>query len=236
MPRCHDHKYDPIPTADYYSLYGVFASSEEPNDLPTVGDPALTPGYDEFQQELARLQGELAAFKSRKRDELIASARQHATDYVVRAITKEPEESLQQLPFIALKGEDFKPRLVRRWQEFLTRTAKADHPVLGPLAELALLPDNEFPQKSAAILARWKAVPVGTETGQLNPLVQAALENNAPQTKLDLARVYGQLFSDTYAASQSAAAPSADAAAAAPAAADSWHPGRTGLSDRHRRG
>ncbi|QDU89744.1 Planctomycete cytochrome C [Pirellulimonas nuda] len=27
--RCHDHKYDPIPTADYYSLYGVFASSEE---------------------------------------------------------------------------------------------------------------------------------------------------------------------------------------------------------------
>src|SRR5690606_28187443 len=26
--RCHDHKYDPIPTADYYSLYGVFASSK----------------------------------------------------------------------------------------------------------------------------------------------------------------------------------------------------------------
>jgi hypothetical protein len=28
--RCHDHKYDPIPTADYYALYGVFASSHEP--------------------------------------------------------------------------------------------------------------------------------------------------------------------------------------------------------------
>src|SRR5262249_4335015 len=28
--RCHDHKFDPIPTRDYYSLYGVFqASSEE---------------------------------------------------------------------------------------------------------------------------------------------------------------------------------------------------------------
>src|SRR4029078_11105134 len=23
--RCHDHKFDPIPTKDYYSLYGVFA-------------------------------------------------------------------------------------------------------------------------------------------------------------------------------------------------------------------
>jgi hypothetical protein len=30
--RCHDHKYDPIPQADYYSLYGVFASSTEPKD------------------------------------------------------------------------------------------------------------------------------------------------------------------------------------------------------------
>ena len=27
--RCHDHKFDPIPTEDYYSLYGVLASSVE---------------------------------------------------------------------------------------------------------------------------------------------------------------------------------------------------------------
>ncbi len=26
--RCHDHKYDPIPTSDYYALAGVFASTE----------------------------------------------------------------------------------------------------------------------------------------------------------------------------------------------------------------
>lgn len=29
--RCHDHKFDPIPTKDYYSLYGVFANTAEPN-------------------------------------------------------------------------------------------------------------------------------------------------------------------------------------------------------------
>ena len=39
--RCHDHKYDPIPTKDYYSLYGVFASSSEPNDKPLLGKGAL---------------------------------------------------------------------------------------------------------------------------------------------------------------------------------------------------
>jgi hypothetical protein len=28
--RCHDHKFDPIPTSDYYSLYGFFSSSRFP--------------------------------------------------------------------------------------------------------------------------------------------------------------------------------------------------------------
>jgi len=33
--RCHDHKYDPVSQADYYSLYGVFDSSEEPGGEPS---------------------------------------------------------------------------------------------------------------------------------------------------------------------------------------------------------
>lgn len=41
--RCHDHKFDPVPTQDYYSLYGVFASSTEPADTPisprTISEP-----------------------------------------------------------------------------------------------------------------------------------------------------------------------------------------------------
>src|SRR5205814_3167029 len=51
--RCHDHKYDPIPTADYYSLYGVFASSREPAELPRNGaePPAQVA---EYEAELAK--------------------------------------------------------------------------------------------------------------------------------------------------------------------------------------
>ena len=37
--RCHDHKFDPIPTADYYSLHGIFASTIEPD-----GEAADRPG------------------------------------------------------------------------------------------------------------------------------------------------------------------------------------------------
>jgi mono/diheme cytochrome c family protein len=50
--RCHDHKFDPIPQADYYSLYGVFASSVEPKDLPQIAEPERTPAYLAFEKEL----------------------------------------------------------------------------------------------------------------------------------------------------------------------------------------
>jgi hypothetical protein len=35
--RCHDHKYDPIPTTDFYALRGVFNSTVEPAELPLIG-------------------------------------------------------------------------------------------------------------------------------------------------------------------------------------------------------
>ncbi|MBI1311013.1 DUF1549 domain-containing protein [bacterium] len=38
--RCHEHKYDPISQADYYGLYGVFASSTEP-EKPEGAMPLL---------------------------------------------------------------------------------------------------------------------------------------------------------------------------------------------------
>src|SRR5207248_5588592 len=48
--RCHDHKFDPIPQKDYYSLYGVFASSIEPRDLPLIGMPERTASYLAFEK------------------------------------------------------------------------------------------------------------------------------------------------------------------------------------------
>ena len=52
--RCHDHKFDPIPTEDYYSLYGVFGSSVEPKELPLIGEPKRTPEVPAFQAEVAK--------------------------------------------------------------------------------------------------------------------------------------------------------------------------------------
>lgn len=49
--RCHDHKSDPIPTADYYSLYGVFASSHSPMELPLIGLPTVPELHADYLSE-----------------------------------------------------------------------------------------------------------------------------------------------------------------------------------------
>jgi hypothetical protein len=63
--RCHDHKFDPISTADYYALAGIFFSTRlipgpVPGNTPLVRVPLLT------QDELNKLQTRETADKRRR--------------------------------------------------------------------------------------------------------------------------------------------------------------------------
>jgi hypothetical protein len=73
--RCHDHKFDPIPQKDYYSLYGVFASSVEPRELPLLVERIPGPDGSAFQIELDRLKGEKERFEKDNARELKAGNR-----------------------------------------------------------------------------------------------------------------------------------------------------------------
>lgn len=72
--RCHHHKFDPVTTADYYALYGIFASTvyafpgSEEKKRPRDFVPLVPPAEAEMrartqEKELARLSAELAALE-----------------------------------------------------------------------------------------------------------------------------------------------------------------------------
>lgn len=84
--RCHDHKYDPIPSKDYYSLYGIFASSTEPKDLPLIAEPAQTEETVRFQKKLSELKGAVARFEEDNKKELAARNRKFRDE--LRALQK----------------------------------------------------------------------------------------------------------------------------------------------------
>src|SRR5439155_5026003 len=73
--RCHDHKFDPIPQADYYSLYGVFRSCTEPVVPPLWGTPAPTADARKFADELAAKETKLKEFVLARHRELVTQAR-----------------------------------------------------------------------------------------------------------------------------------------------------------------
>src|SRR5438552_3706898 len=73
--RCHDHKFDPIPTADYYGLAGIFFSSHilpgpgaKTAGSPTLRIPLTTPSElatrKTKEKRVAELEKEVAAWSS----------------------------------------------------------------------------------------------------------------------------------------------------------------------------
>lgn len=69
--RCHDHKFDPIPTNDYYALAGIFRSSKSlvPGNVSGFTQTELfenadvEKGWKTYQQQRKKLDQEIAALK-----------------------------------------------------------------------------------------------------------------------------------------------------------------------------
>jgi len=68
--RCHDHKFDPIPSEDYYSLYGVFASSIEPAELPLLQKVEPGPAFADYERKLHAAKKARDDFLAERRDEI----------------------------------------------------------------------------------------------------------------------------------------------------------------------
>jgi mono/diheme cytochrome c family protein len=61
--RCHDHKFDPIPVADYYRFAATFTSTIRSNvDMELDGD-TVKPALAKWEQQHAPIAAELAAFE-----------------------------------------------------------------------------------------------------------------------------------------------------------------------------
>ncbi|MBA4063204.1 MAG: hypothetical protein C0501_05725 [Isosphaera sp.] len=155
--RCHDHKYDPVPAADYYALYGVFASSQEPKELPLIGEVARTPEVEAFEAEVAKREAAYRAELEKRRAAALKKLRDPAAVAgYVRAVLDargKPNEQLQAL----LRERDLNRFVFDRWRAFL---ADANPAVLTAAAEAvakvaAAAPENPTPAEAEA--ARWLA-------------------------------------------------------------------------------
>ena len=90
--RCHDHKFDPLPTADYYALAAIFKSTRTMDDLktiakwhePEVATPAERAVVEAHQKQVVEQKAAIA--------KLVASANKSlVTDKGLKEVPKTPE-------------------------------------------------------------------------------------------------------------------------------------------------
>jgi hypothetical protein len=193
--RCHDHKFDPIPTRDYYSLYGVFQSSEErvvainPPPAPQqVMEFSQAKAYIVFEQGLLERLQKLEAKYKTATDEVAHRLRTRVQDYLLALldVAKLPSDAN-----VRPQPEDINPFNVRQWERYLAVRARAadSDPVFGPWHAFAKLTPEAFPNQAKSLVTSGQ---IQTSTN-LNPLV-AALFTNAPQSMEDVAKRYAQLL------------------------------------------
>ena len=187
--RCHDHKYDPIPTADYYSLYGVFASSEDPIVPPLIGKLPADAATEAFQREFATRKQALDDYEPKQHAALLDEFRAHSADYLVKSLEG---RSPPQQPLPTAAGE-IRPLVVERWIEYLERTGK-HHGVFGPWHAFAALKGDEFMAGAPAIIARWTVPSGDQQPPRINAAVKSHFIAHPPKSMVDVARAYGELL------------------------------------------
>lgn len=108
--RCHNHKFDPIPTKDYYALYGIFNSSRyafpgteiypHPADMVALTSGKEAEGFYKWQTELAALddrkeyltaEGGAAARNKAAKEKQLKEAAQHAPAAQGKSPDKQPD-------------------------------------------------------------------------------------------------------------------------------------------------
>ncbi len=186
--RCHDHKFDPIPSEDYYSLYGVFASSIEPTELPMLQKVEVGPAFADFERKLNAAKKARDDFLAARRDEVLGDLTARFSVYLKAAYDLDLDGRSRRLDERAgvdklntrrLRG------LIGLWKRTLETTPKEADPVLGVWRSFAVLPQNEFAAR-AKDLYKNLTKPNEPKTAP-HPLVVRAVLGSAPASKGDVA-------------------------------------------------
>ncbi|HEY3901337.1 MAG TPA: PSD1 and planctomycete cytochrome C domain-containing protein [Chthoniobacter sp.] len=220
--RCHDHKFDPIPTKDYYALHGVFASTIEPEDKPIIGLPSQAQLAD-FEQQANKIETANRDLYYKFVDHLqtefftniegYLEATRLGGNYRKKGGGGEAEKArialLQKynldrelIPMFArhMQGQEggYKTKGADKSEKGAGRRnneaeRENENAIFGPFRQFADLSASDFTQKAPAIVAGMTG-PVTSASATVNPIVANAFKGTSPTSLTDVEAIYKKLF------------------------------------------
>ena len=153
--RCHDHKFDPIPIADYYSVYSVFANSREPKELPLL--PAAPGQAAKFDAEVKAAREKAEQFAAKMYADALAKFRtpQAVADYLMAVRDSRTMKLSDADDLAADRGLD--ANMLGLWRDYLAADARKADPVFQLWLEVWNLPDRTWREAAEPHLWDWLA-------------------------------------------------------------------------------
>jgi mono/diheme cytochrome c family protein len=191
--RCHDHKFDPIPSRDYYAMYSILNSSDEPDDtvMPIIGKAADEKDAQDYEKKAAEIAKKELDFKRTVYDEFRKPER--LAEYLEFA--QEATDIKDTTVFKGKAGQmKLRDRVASQWRDFLKRYALTAKPHAAMIAwnRFAKLPEAEFAAKSAAVVQDLAKPESGC-----TPEIAAAFAQTPPKSMKDVALTYARIILDS---------------------------------------
>ncbi len=138
--RCHDHKFDPLPTADYYSLAGIFKSTKSMQNHSVVamwneralGDPKQTAALAAHREAVAAKTAEVKKVGDEARAALKRELRSHVADYLLTTGLMERAEGFRRSILAGTGGDKTTGLLLREAESFQRGNVGVDREFYGP--------------------------------------------------------------------------------------------------------
>lgn len=178
--RCHDHKFDPIPTQDYYSLAGVFHSSRLHN-VPLVPDDEVK-RYDNAQREIKKLEESINQTIAREGPKIRESRIDQVARYMMATReyrdAKSNDSSLKLAAFA--KSKELNEPTLKKWIDYL-KSKSSEPPIpLKPWFEAANNGNKEAHESAALAFQNYLQLLRRQRDGLLTPEEQKEISQNTP--------------------------------------------------------
>ncbi|HLW64829.1 MAG TPA: DUF1553 domain-containing protein, partial [Gemmataceae bacterium] len=122
--RCHDHKFDPIPTQDYYSLAGIFASSQLTS--VSLAPKDVVERYQESQKQVLEAEKKVKEFMAAEKMRLASAHASEIAAYMlaVRKLEWERTDHPSYSVAEAAKKDKLHAAILDRWVKYLDPKSK----------------------------------------------------------------------------------------------------------------